>query len=309
MSTKRSVDQSGAEASDNRIREAGPQHIQDAQRGVGGGALREPLPNFVKAACETVMSGANNSAIVLGRDRPASRLSGYGGKGDTQCGMIDLCVGRMASTPKSQDADGNAIWVDPDFKVDSARVYIAQKTDVDENFGLKSGVVGNTTAKSAIGMKADGIRMVAREGIKLVTKTDAKNSQGGDVASVSGIDLIAGNDDKDMQPFVKGTNMAKAMRRIVHHMDKLNGIVDGLLMYQFTFNAALTSHFHFSPFFGIPTSPSPTVVPAGIVTMMNHLLQTKMSLVMHKTNLQMCEKTYFYPSGGKYINSRYNHVN
>jgi len=306
---KLAVDKTGSIKSvQDRLDSAKP-HIQAGQKGVGGGQLREPLPLYVKAPCEHVIEGQNNAAIVLGRDRPASRLSGYGGKGDTQCGMIDLCVGRMAYSPRAVTGSGESIWVDPDMKVDSARVYLSQKTDVDKNFGLKSGVVGNTTSKSAVVLKADGVRLVAREGIKLVTRTDAKNSQGGRVASVTGIDLIAGNNDEDMQPFVKGANMVSAMRRVIHHIDKLNGIVDSLLMYQFSFNAALVSHFHFSPFFGIPTSPSPTAAAAGIVCMANHMSQTKASLVMHKMNLQMCEKTYFYASGGKYINSRYNHVN
>ena len=306
---KRAIDHLGGNKKEIDRVEAAAEVISAGQRGVGGGQLREPLPIFLKSPCEQVITGQNNSAIVLGRDRPASRLSGYGGKGDTQCGMIDLCVGRMGSNPMAVDKDGNQLYTDPNMMSDSARVYISQKTDVDKNFGLTSGVVGKAKTKSAVCMKADAVRLVGRETIKLVTRTDKKNSQGAEVKTVHGIDLIAGNDDEDMQPFVKGTNMLKAMRRMVHHINKLNGIVDGLLMYQFTFNAALTSHFHFSPFFGIPTSPSPTVVPAGIMTMMNHLLQTKKSLVMHKTNLNMYEKTYFYSSGGKYINSRYNHVN
>jgi len=306
---KRAIDQVGGNQRETDRVEAAEGATQLGQRGVGGGQLREPLPLFLKSACEHVITGQNNTAIVLGRDRPASRLSGYGGKGDTQCGMIDLCVGRMGSSPKSQDKDGNQLWADPNMITDSARVYISQKTDIDANFGLTSGVVGKSKTKSAVCVKADAVRLVGRESIKLVTQTDKENSQGAEIKTVLGIDLIAGNDDEDMQPFVKGENMLLAMRRMVHHMNKLNGIVDGLLMYQFSFNAALTSHWHFSPFFGIPTSPSPTVVPSGIMTMMNHLLQTKKSLVMHKTNLQMYEKTYFYASGGKYINSRYNHVN
>jgi len=309
MSRKRRVDQSGTNPAPQRRIEGAMPEIQAGQRGVAGGRLSEPLPTFVKASCETIFEGANNSAIVLGRDRPASRLSGYGGKGDTQCGMIDLCVGRMADKPKSMTEDGKTVYVDPDFKVDSARVYISQKTDIDENFGLKAGVVGNTTAKSAVAMKADGIRLIAREGIKLVTRTDPKNSQGGEISSVNGIDLIAGNDDEDMQPLVKGDNMVLAMRRIIFHMNALNGIVDSLLQFQFSFNAALTHHFHFSPFYGIPTSPSPTAAIAGMITMANHLMQTKVSLASNKANLQTMEKTYFYASGGKYINSRYNHVN
>ena len=286
-----------------------PQSAKDGTRGVGGGRLTEPIPQFAKAPCERVTQGANNQGMVMGRDSPASRMSGCGGKGDTGAGMIDLCVGRMGSEPQSVDGAGSRTYVDPNFKVDSARIYISQKTDIDENFGLVAGVAGNTKAKSAVAMKADGIRLIAREGIKLVTTTDKINSQGGEVESITGIDLIAGNDDEDMQPIPKGLNLENALKRIIHHMNKLNGIVDSLLMHQNNFNAALTSHFHFSPFYGIPTSVSPTVVPAGTTCMMNHMMGTKRSLISHKANLQMMEKTYLFASGSKYINSRYNNTN
>ena len=310
MSTsKKAIDiEKLSEAAKNRQALA-PEASRDGMRGVGGGSFSEPVPQFAKAPCEKVIQASNNQWIVLGRDRPASRMSGYGGKGDTGAAMIDLCVGRMGASPQAVDGAGSRTYVDPNFKIDSARIYISQKTDIDDNFGLVSGVAGNTKAKSAIALKADGIRLIAREGIKLVTSTDKKNSQGAEVQSITGVDLIAGNDDEDMQPIPKGLNLEKCLKRVLHHMNKLNGIVDSLLMHQNNFNMALTSHFHFSPFFGIPTSVSPTVVPAGITCMMNHMTGTKRSLISHKANLQMMEKTYLFASGGKYINSRYNNTN
>ena len=211
--------------------------------------------------------------------------------------------------PKSESESGEVVHADPNFKIDAARIYISQKTDVDDNFGLCDGEVGKSKSKSAIALKADGLRLIAREGIKLITRTDENNSQGGPIKSVVGIDLIAGNDDEDLQPFAKGDNLVLCLQRIVHHMDKLNGIVDSLLMTQMQFNSALTSHFHFSPFFGIPTSPSPPVVSSGLSTMVNHMAQTKMSLATHKANLQTCATTYLTSGGSKYINSRYNKVN
>ena len=54
-------------------------------------------------------------------------------------------------------------------------------------------------------------RIIGREGIKLITKTDNQNSQGGDVRSILGIDLIAGNDDSDLQPMVKGDNLKNCL--------------------------------------------------------------------------------------------------
>jgi hypothetical protein len=256
--------------------------------------LREPVPIFNVSPSEKVISGGNNSYIVLGRDRPSVFASGYGGKGHTQCGSIDIVVGRMSPDPKEIDEDG---------------IHISQKTDVDKNFGLVEGSLGNSEGRSAIALKADHIRLMGREGIKIITKTDLKNSRGGDVRSVGGIDLIAGNDDKDLQPFVKGKNMVEAMTEMVTQVDKLNGIVDSLLMIQMQFNKALSGHFHHSPFFGIPTSPSIPVVQAGVQVMLKHFKDTKKSLMAHKGNLQFYKASYLTVSGDKWILSRYNNVN
>jgi hypothetical protein len=180
---------------------------------------------------------------------------------------------------------------------------------VDDNFGLANGQVGKVAAKSAIALKADGIRIIARESIKLITGTDATNSQGGGLQSVVGIDLIAGNDDTDLQPLVKGISLENALKQLVHRVSQLNGIVDGFLMSQMEMNEALTHHFHQSPFFGSPTTPSLTLVPRGIKVMVDQLAKTKRDLVSHKANLATYELTYLNPVGKNYINSRYNNTN
>ena len=308
MSVKKAIDLEGFLKRNSQILESSDPTFKISKRGLGGNSLPEPVPEFIEAECETVYKGQNNSYIVLGRDRPASRLSGYGGSGDTQASMIDLVVGRMASSPRSQDEEGNIISTDPDFKVDAARIYISQKTDIDENFELADGSIGNSKTKSAVGIKADGIRLVAREGIKLVTRTDKVNSQGGEVKSVSGIDLIAGNDDSDLQPLSKGDNLAEALGRIVFHIDKLNGIVDYFLMQQIQMNIALTTHTHLIPILGT-TLLAPAVVSSGISTVKNLALTSKIDLAKHKANLKTFKKTYLSKAGKKYINSKYNKVN
>lgn len=94
--------------------------------------------------------------------------------------------------------------VDPSFRLDAARVYISQKTDVDRDFELPKGKLPFATTRSAVALKADGVRLIAREGIKLVAGHDRVNSQGGDITrSGFGINLIGGGNDKDMQPIPK----------------------------------------------------------------------------------------------------------
>jgi len=273
-------------------------------KGIGGMDNEETIPTYITNQKEIVLGDdrKSNSSIVFGVDRPGSRFSGYGGAGHTQASSMDVVVGRMGYQPRD-------VYVDPNFKTDACRIYISQKTDVDANFNLKPGIVGNVKEKSAIGIKADGIRIMAREGIKLVTGADKINSQGGKIESITGIDIIAGNIDTDMQPLVKGKNLAEALGRIVTHIDKLNGIVDHLLTTQMNFNESLTHHFHYSPWYGNATTPSDAVVGKGIKTMIDFLQETKRSLVTHKTNLVNFKQSYLAPSGKKYINSRWNHVN
>ncbi len=307
--SKRAIDVEGWFSRNSELLKAGTAGSTRAHHiGVAGDALVEACPQYIKAPCENVIEGQNNSMIVLGRDRPGSRLSGYGGMGDTQASMIDLCVGRMAWNPKSDDGAGNVVFADPNFTIDSARIYISQKTDIDENFNLVDGNVGKSQAKSAIGLKADAIRVIAREGIKLVTRTDPKNSQGADVKEIVGIDLIAGNDDEKLQPIPVGDNLVEFSERILDHINALNGIVTTFVMQQMQFNAALSHHTHLLPILGM-TLNAPVVTSSGLSTVMSNAQTTMVDLAKHKSNLVNCRMNYLTKAGKGYINSRYNKVN
>jgi hypothetical protein len=227
----------------------------------------------------------------------------------------------MAYKAKPFAEDGEKLWCDPDIVHDAARVYISQKGDIDEYFNIVEGKVGASVDRSCVGIKADGIRIVAREGIKLVTQTDVVNSQGGlsPVNDIYGIDLIALNDDSDLQPIPKGGNLSDALISLTDQVSKLNGIVHSLLQYQTYLNEQLTNHYHYAPAEIIPlgppglyiwkTSPSPPVVSAGITTTINHLTQTYRSLTVQKANLEKFKANYLLPFGDKYINSRFNNTN
>jgi len=283
--------------------------------GIAGDHLIEPVPNFVEAPSEKVIANANNSWIVLGRDRPGSRESGYGGKGDTQAASIDIVCGRMAHGARTiHPITKEKLWTDPDFKVDAARIYISQKTDLDENFKLTTGRVGTSRAKSGIAIKADALRFIAREGIKLITSEARKNSQGGDILGVVGVDIIAGNVDDasegtDLQPMTKGNNLAEALLRLTTHVEKLNGIVTTILTTQTQYNTAIMTHWHNSPFFASPTTPSFALIPDGIKCLIDSLTRAMAGLLTHKANLAMYKQTYLRQTGKKYICSRYNNVN
>jgi hypothetical protein len=175
---------------------------------------------------------------------------------------------------------------------------------------LAEGKLGNSVAKSAIAIKADDIRIISRQGIKLVTATDPKNSQGGLVKSASGIDLIAGNDDADMQPLVKGDNLADFLEQLVHKISVLDGTLINYINYQLQFNEGVMNHYHRSPFGAIVTSPDIDVLPfVGPSVANKQFGNTAASLARHKSNLKKLSNNYLNKGAKKYINSRNNNTN
>jgi hypothetical protein len=292
-------------------------------RGVGGDHIVEAVPGFISTKTEKVISNRYNSWIVLGRDRAdpekASRASGYGGKGNTQCAAIDMVVGRMGPRPKSVDSTGERMEVDPIFNIsrdedkqpicDAARIYISQKTDVDKNFILAKGKVGMATARSAIAMKADGIRIMAREGIKLITRADKMNSQGGPLNKIFGVDIIAGNDDKSLQPMVLGNNLVQSMEEQTQILSEVIGTVNDLVINLGRVDRALSMHVHNSPFFGAPTMPDPVLAVETVTSLIQLASVTAFSNVAQKFNIVSWRKKYMRPGAKFRIRSKYNNVN
>ena len=221
-----------------------PEEEKRSMNGWHCGRKFEAYIQYNKADGEEVISGQSNSRIVLGRDRTSSKASGYGGHSGTHCAMIDLVAGTHGQYAKECDEQGIPILADPSFKADSARVYITQKCDIDEAFALRLGRAGRPRNKSAVAIKADNIRIIAREGIKLVTGTDDQNSQGGPTRSITGIDLIAGNDDSDMQPLVKGEELLVYLDNITHSIQELSGIVNHFWTLFLRLEAVLAGHMH-----------------------------------------------------------------
>jgi hypothetical protein len=289
-----------------RIKSLGNQ----AGRALAGGQSEDANPLLNPMDCERSWTNAHNASITLGKDRPGTLVSGFGGKGDTHCGSIDIVAGRLAHRARTVNSEGEQIYVDPNFTVDAARVYISQKTDVDDNFRLAKGSQPYAKIRSAVAIKADGVRLIAREGIKLVTGIDKIHSQGEDINNRSyGIDLIANNDDSDLQPLVKGKNLQNCLWRVFHHIDSLAGIIDMFLHSQMEFNASVMAHTHVSAFFGIPVSTSPGVMVAGVPTTINQFARCKIGLVAHYKNTAMVRANYLYASSHHWINSYYNHTN
>ena len=264
------------------------------------------------------------SYIVLGTDKPSDDSSGYGGLGSNIANSIDLVVGRMAAAkggegPGGQDQVDGAT-VSNSFFADSARIHISQLTDIDKNFGLAVTHQPQSVARSGIGIKADAIRIIGREGIKIVTGPGhdpdgygfkgETNSLGGKIKQPAPrIDLIAGNNTDNirvwggiyqpvevmanLQPVVKGFITRDAFREVGDILDEILSAILALVMTQIEYNAILSLDF-WRPW--LPPLAMKTIVQQ-ILFVMNTVYQTRVTKTMWEFN-------YLYPFGYKYICSR-----
>ena len=222
-------------------------------------AIGEPRLPYNKIPGEVVQQNGD-AYVVLGKDK----------LDETNCWSIDLVTGRGGDVGQEISQLDKTKTIDRSFYLDSARVYISQRTDVDDRFGLtplyknkkKRIKEGPSKNKSAIALKADGVRLIAREGIKLITMTDETNSTNNTITGKYGIDLIAGaNVDEvnyDLQPLVKGDNMVEAMSKILEHLAQLDtqfAMVDKIIG---QILSAFTTHSHVSgvPVTGPPVDPN-----------------------------------------------------
>ena len=241
-----------------------PEPLQDIFLGCCGAPRPNfDVPRYRQAEGREKVFQKGNAFITLGLDRPFGPATGFGSTpGATHCAAIDIVAGRKAWFAKSRDwRSGKPNIVDNDLVADAARIYLSQRTAIDQYFNLPRGKVGNTTKwnpRSAVAIKADDVRLIARENIKLVTRTDAVNSQGGlcskATTSQYGIDLIAAMDEDSLQPMVKGENLRQLLLII---LDQLSRTVSTFTTYTSQtgkYLDALALHTHFTPFYGSPTS-------------------------------------------------------
>ena len=317
-------------------------------RAVGAGffhdVLFEAVPKRINAPSEHVIEGANNTWIVLGRDRPASLGDGYGATGVNNAGAIDICAGMMAGSRTGAQQISN---VHPNMASDAARIYISAKTDIDENFGLadgkqQKGKEGSTKGKSGIGIKADGVRIVARaNGIKLITGKGNFNNTGvnGEVDSngnalvpndLGSIELIAGNDTTDIalseiipDPILKIIN-AFFPTKLPNKIQKLQSMVKGEnlvfcfqwlldiienLMIKISTIATIFSDFVLTVIKGTAILPTGSVLSTDSGVILTRLL-SEIALGTNpgggsiKQQIDKFDEIYLQPNGQFYINSR-----
>lgn len=281
--------------------------------------MPEAIPKLDRSDSEVIYQNKNNARLILGRDRPGNKLSGYGGAGHSNCGAISLVVGMGSGAESGLEADK---FCNPNMVDDAAMIYISQKTDVDKNFGIVDGNVGSIEGKSAVAIKADSVRVIGRMGIQLVTSTDQKDSIGVPLDAVYGIDLIAGNTDQKykplgfpeeldfLQPIPKGDNLIRYLEGLSAKVDQLSNLLDSFMKIQQIFNNATASHIH--PTHGTAAfSPGLTMEPFMLKAANPALNSLSANFVKgpnysNRINISTLNLNYLTPTGPLYINSRHN---
>jgi len=274
-------------------------------------SMPEAVPDHNTAPSETVLRGTQNSYIIMGKDRIGPLDNGHGSIPNTHCGKIDLVAGMSGIFAREQEED-ESVKTNTNAFLDAARIYICAKTDIDAQFGLAKGFVGNSVAKAGIAIKADAVRIIGRESIKLVTFTDVSNAPGiSTMASKGGIDIIANNDDgltkkgvKKLQPLVKGDNLVHALNFLAGLINDINSNMTQFLMLQSKFNIATAAHMHVAPLL-----PSPMTATAG-VALFADMASFLAKLQEIPQNTQLVFKQNYCNSTGKWaIRSTNNRAN
>ena len=317
--------------------------------------LEEPNPKYLFRPGDESLIGKNNTIIVMGRDHAPQNSQSYskevakrdynsGYSSYMGAGAIDIVAGRLAPFPLETLGSGKDIVAAPSFNtsypvelqnveltngkhpgmvMDAARVYISQMTNIDENFKISKllrpgdGVSRSVAPTSGIMLKADKVRIHARQDIKLVTggPYEIINSQGNEIRKNNGIHLIAQNgvDERGraiaQQPIPLGDNLMIALEAIMENLSSLNGALDAFAESQMRFNTAAANTFHVLPIPGAIDAGNPLTKLQGIITTIEQVVKTRLGSFYQELNNFNFRTNYLDPTGKNYINSQYNTVN
>tara|TARA_Y100001973_G_scaffold106805_1_gene188037 strand:- start:7322 stop:8428 length:1107 start_codon:yes stop_codon:yes gene_type:complete len=299
-------------------------------------------------------STEDSDEIYINNDLKNDDRSGY--SDHMGAGAIDIVVGRGAPFPLRQVQENNPLVLGPLFNtirpptlqgyplegggqhpgmaMDAARIYISQMTDIDENFRIRKPLSyihamdedtfdtallesSGRTPTSGIMVKADKVRVHARQNIKLVTRgpDEIVNSQGNHIMKSNvGIHLVANNgfhisgeEEAPQHPLVLGSNLEAALHSLVSLIEESVRITSNFLEVQDRFNLLLSNHFHYSP----PGMSLPDILSStqGLITGLEVLTKGKLQCVFHDLNIVNFKTRFLSNTSKDYINSRYNTVN
>jgi len=267
----------------------------------GIGPTIEAVPQYNISPSETLIEGKHNAVIIIGRDKPNAKGTGWDMHRKSGVGCIDIIAGLSGPLAKEANEQGEGVMTEKNTYLDSARIYISQQAkdiDSEEYFNIVAGGVGKVLNESAIAIKADSVRVIGRQGIKIVTGTDKYSGGSGFFIgdTVPGIDLIAGNDDTELQPLVKGDDLAKTLDRHLELMQELHGFAN------FSLDLTLTKMAAESPIpaVSVPAITKLTGMMAKAIPIVYDLKTWQLNAIMHKLNYSADNPFAAYDFRSKY---------
>ena len=273
---------------------------------------------------QTLLQGKNNSYIRFQRDQDASRASGAGGRGFTQCGAIDIVAGlNSANKPVNEERDPNPFN-------DASRIYLTQKGKINHYFGVAKGSsIGQERWSAGIAIKSDNVNIIGRNHIKLVTSrarinTKERNAQGGLLDGSGKIDLIAGNfsgnetvksleifgfklpikKKKTLQPIPKGDNLKDLLDEILNKLSDIQGFT--LDNRRAILEVATNYATHLHPGFAgpIPVITTPTPMALAILPTITGQFAKIPEMIIGSVNIANLRENYLNPNFPEFINSK-----
>ena len=260
-------------------------------------------PNFEYNRPEGATVNHNEGAYIVMGQVPmgASQTSGYGALG-YPAEAIDLVVGRSSSSNKGKGPKEGDV-VNSNHMTDAARIYICRLTDIDRDFNIESHpndpnpAKTGRNARSGIAVKADNVRIIGREGIKIITGKVFSPHGGAETNSLNGkigpapkIDLVAGNNYDNVQGVALGERTAECLK-------DLNRIINNALSMIFKL-AAIQSGLDSV----IAIDPIRSWVPAAATPAQMAIITEVLNPLWHTiTESNVWEANYLEPHRKRYI--------
>ena len=215
-----------------------------------------------------------------------TETSGYGAIG-LPAEAVDIVVGRGSALNKGKGPKVNEV-LNNNHMADAARIYICRLADIDKDFNIESHEKDTPVSgpRSAVAVKADHVRLVGREGIKIVTGKvftpyggEERNSLGGNILPAPKIDLVAGNNYDNVQGVALGERTEDCLKELNEIVGQIWSAVFNLALIQSGFNTVV----------GVNSQPwiASAAPPAnlGIYTkVLNSLYQTRTTASLWELN-------------------------
>lgn len=257
----------------------------------------EEQPLIKRTDNNVIFENRHNAGIVLGRDY------NYGPKNDTNVGSIDIAVGRIGNTDNATppnyfpDGCGTRSTLDELSAItDSARIYLSQKTNIDKMFGFNGTEAKTSNSRSAVGIKADAIRVISRDpsaGINLIVQPDSigmragKNSLGGKTSGPKGGVSLYGTGEEPLDHMVKSKPLAESLATLANYIQKLEVMVWDFVSYQKSFNRVVAQATDIEAFYASKGLPDPSKPVSNAKTSLDIYCYVEES---GKTISRLCEE-------------------